>query len=232
MNTYSIAGLLVNMECLGKSAIQAEKYLTDFTETPDITLKVKDELVENLSKQHSELSQDDCLYIYLSKYLNAALLDFDCFVLHSSAVAYENNAYLFSADSGTGKSTHTNLWKQVFESAKIINDDKPAIRLINGSFYACGTPFSGSSPLNENICIPLKAICFLERGEENKIEQISDKKTVIYKLLSQTLRRAGNDKTLKLMELLDKLIEKTPVYKLTCLPNEDAAILAHKIMSK
>ncbi len=232
MKTYSIAGLLVNMECTGKSEIQAEKYLTDFTLEPDIELIIKDQSIKSLIDKYPYISQDEADYICRTKYLSSALLDYNGFVLHSSAVAYEDKAYLFSADSGTGKSTHTDFWCKAFDGAFIINDDKPAIRLIDDTFYACGTPFSGTSPLNENVCVPLKAICFIEQGPENKIERISDTATIIFKILSQTLRRTGNDKTLKLMELLDKLLENVPVYKLTCLPNEDAAILAHKIMSK
>lgn len=232
MNTYSIAGLLVNMECSGRSKIQAKKYLTDFTENPDITICVNPKYVKSLHEKYPHLSEDECLYIYLCKNLSSALLDFNGFVLHSSAVKYEDKAYLFSADSGTGKSTHTTLWTKVFDGAEIINDDKPIIRLIDGKFYACGTPFSGSSPLNENVCVPLKAICFIERGQENAIEQMNDNASIIFSILSQTLRRNGNDKTVKLMELLDKLLNDVPVYKLKCLPDEDAAILAHKIMSE
>lgn len=232
MKTYSIACLLVNFECWGRSEIQAEKYLTDFTETPDITLQVKPEFIEALHEKYPHLSLEDCLYVTLCRNLSSALLDYDGFVLHSSAVAYEDKAYLFSADSGMGKSTHTTLWTKAHEGAKIINDDKPIIRLIDGKFCACGTPFSGSSPLNENVCVPLKAICFIERGEKNEIERIYDNKNIIFSILSQTLRRNGNDKTLKLMELLDKLIASVPVYRLKCLPDEDAAVLAHKVMSE
>ena len=232
MNTYSIAGLSVNMECSGRSEIQAQKYLVGFTENPDITILSNPRYVKALHEKHPHLTEDECLYIYLCKNLSSALLDYDGFVLHSSAVCYENKAYLFSADSGTGKSTHTALWTKIFDGAEIINDDKPAIRIIDGKFYVCGTPFSGSSPLNKNVCVPLQAICFIERGQKNEIEHIYDNANIIYSILSQTLRKNGTDKTIKLMMLLDKLLKDIPIYRLKCLPNEDAAILAHKVMSK
>lgn len=232
MKTYSIAGLKVNMECSGRGEIQAEKYLIDYTDTPDITIKANNEYVKKLHEKFPELSLDECEYIYFSKALNNALLDFDGLVLHSSAVAYENKAYLFSADSGTGKSTHTGLWTQAFKGAFIVNDDKPIIRLINGRFYVCGTPFSGSSALNKNVMVPLQAICFIERDDKNSITLMKDKTNVIYRFLSQTIRRAGNEKSEKLLYLLDKILKEIPVYNLKCLPNIEAAILAQETMSK
>jgi hypothetical protein len=232
MKTYSIAGLKVNMRAWGKSLTQAEKYLIAPTDNVDFTLDIPDQVVDRLQEKQSHLTKESCLYIALSMSLSSHLLDHDGFVLHSSAIQYENNAYLFSADSGTGKSTHTGLWQKCFNDAKIINDDKPAIRRIDGKFYACGTPFSGSTPLNENVIVPLKAICFLERANENSIERITDNTTIIHKLLSQTLRRTGNDKTVKLLEILDTLLRDVPFYRLKCLPNEDAARLAYEVMSK
>ena len=232
MKSYSIAGLKVNMECTGRGEIQAQKYLIDYTDSPDIIINANNEFVTKLHKKFPELSLDDSEYIYYSKMLNNALLDFDGLVLHSSAVAYENKAYLFSANSGTGKSTHTGLWKQAFKGAFIVNDDKPIIRLIDGKFYVCGTPFSGSSALNENVIVPLQAICFIERDNENSITLIEDKVNVIYRFLSQTIRRAGNEKSEKVLYLLDKILKEIPVYNLKCLPNIEAAILAHEEMSK
>lgn len=232
MKSYSIAGLKVNMECTGRGEIQAQKYLIDYTDSPDITINANNEFVTKLHKKFPELSLDDSEYIYYSKMLNNALLDFDGLVLHSSAVAYENKAYLFSANSGTGKSTHTGLWKQAFKGAFIVNDDKPIIRLIDGKFYVCGTPFSGSSALNENVIVPLQAICFIERDNENSITLMEDKANVIYRFLSQTIRRAGNEKSEKVLYLLDKILKEIPVYNLKCLPNIEAAILAHEEMSK
>ena len=232
MKSYSIAGLKVNMECTGRGEIQAQNYLIDYTDSPDITINANNEFVTKLHKKFPELSLDDSEYIYYSKMLNNALLDFDGLVLHSSAVAYENKAYLFSANSGTGKSTHTGLWKQAFKGAFIVNDDKPIIRLIDGKFYVCGTPFSGSSALNENVIVPLQAICFIERDNENSITLMEDKANVIYRFLSQTIRRAGNEKSEKVLYLLDKILKEIPVYNLKCLPNIEAAILAHEEMSK
>lgn len=232
MKTYSIADLTVNMDAIGKTVTQAEKYLIDDSLNADITLTYNPSACEKAIKDHPELTMESCVYILLGKKFAEALLDFDGLVLHSSAVAYENNAYLFSADSGTGKSTHTQLWKQCFHGAEIINDDKPAIRFIDGKFYTFGTPWSGSTPLNHNVKVPLKAICFIERGEKNFIEPLTDTSKIIHLLLSQTLRRVGVERTDKLFIMLDKLIKTVPFYILHCLPDEDAAKLAYSVMCK
>ena len=75
----------------------------------------------------------------------ARLLQYDGMLLHASCVEKDGKAYLFSAKSGTGKSTHTHLWLRAFPDSRIINDDKPAVRRMDGTFYACGTPFSGKN---------------------------------------------------------------------------------------
>lgn len=232
MKTYRIADLIVNMEAMGKTVTQAEKYLTKNSDTADITLTYTPETCKRILEAHPEITEESCVYIMLGKAFADGLLDYNGLVLHSSAIAYENNAYLFSADSGTGKSTHTNLWKQCFNGAEVINDDKPALRYIDGKFYAYGTPFSGSTPINKNVRIPLKAICFLERGETNSIEQITNNAEIIKLFLPQTLRHVSKDKANKLFDIMDTLIKNVPFYRLTCLPNEDAARLAYEIMSK
>lgn len=232
MKTYRIADLTVNMEAKGKTVTQAEKYLIASSDIADITLSYNPGSCKRLLEAHPELSEESCIYIMLGKAFADALLDYNGLVLHSSAVSYENNAYLFSADSGTGKSTHTSLWKQCFNGAEIINDDKPALRFIDGVFYVYGTPFSGSTPINKNVRIPLKAICFIERGEKNSIERMTNNAEIIKLFLPQTLRHLSNDKVNKLFDIMDKLIKTVPFYKLRCLPDEDAARLSHKVMSE
>ncbi len=232
MSTYSIAELTVNMEPFGKTVVQAEKYLIAPKESADITLTYSIDNMKHYLAHHPEISEESYVYMLLGKKFAECLLDYDGLVLHSSAIAYENKAYLFSADSGTGKSTHTSFWTKCFDGAEVINDDKPALRLMDGIFYAYGTPWSGSTPINLNVKVPLQAICFIERADKNSIERITDNAEIIKLFMPQTLRHVGNDKAEKLMLNLEKLISNIPFYKLRCLPNEDAAKLAYEIMSK
>lgn len=232
MSTYSIADLTVNMEASGKTVVQAEKYLTAPSDSADITLTYSTESMKRYLAVHPEVPEESYIYLILGKKFSEGLLDYDGLVLHSSAVAYENKAYLFSADPGIGKSTHTSFWTKCFNGAKVINDDKPALRLLDGVFYAYGTPWSGSTPINLNTKVPLQAICFIERADKNSIERITDNAEIIKLFMPQTQRHVSNDKAEKLMLILEKLIYSVPFYKLRCLPNEDAAKLAYEIMSK
>lgn len=227
MKTYEIAGLTVAMECSGRTARSARPYETSADKTPDITMAVTPEAIEAFRAKHPDAQIIDWEYFMLSLQFSSRLPIYEGFVFHASAVVLDNEAYLFSADSGTGKSTHTALWCRVFPGAKILNDDKPAIRRMNGRFYACGTPWSGKSDLNLPENVPLKAICFLERGNENTIERMTDPQAILPLFFCQTLRKMNADKTAVFLTILDKLIREVPFYRLTCRPDEDAARVAH-----
>ncbi|MBR2860979.1 MAG: hypothetical protein IKB86_03985 [Clostridia bacterium] len=232
MKTYKIADFTVNMLCRGKLLKKAEKYLASPSDSPDFTLSFPQERIDKFLASHPDGNWESLVYVTLGKDFASQLLLRNSLVLHASAVEYNGNAYLFSADSGTGKSTHTSLWLKAFEGAVILNDDKPALRLENGKFYAYGTPWSGKTDLNVDHKVPLKAICFIERAKENSIERITSPIEILQLILSQTLRRAGSDKTGALLTLLDKLIATVPFYRLRCLPDENAARLAYKVMSE
>jgi len=152
-------------------------------------------------------------------------------MLHSSAVVVDGRAYLFTADSGTGKSTHASLWLRQFpNNAYILNDDKPALRLINGTWYAFGTPWSGKNDISVNAGVPVAGIAVLERGENNEIAPFSGV-AAIHALLKQVNRPILMEYRVLLLELLDKLITKVPVWKLKCNLDAEAAIAAYEGMS-
>ena len=225
---YRIAGLLVQMDSFGRTVEQAEPYLTDETGSPDIVIHSQ---WQNLQKMAPHLSDESCEYLSTGSSFYRQLLDYDGMLLHSSAVVMEGRAYLFSAPCGTGKSTHTKLWLQVFgDKAKILNDDKPALRMEDGSFYAYGTPWSGKHDASLNIRVPVGGICILRRGEENRIEPYSGT-MAIFDILSQTARSKSPVMTEKLLTLLDRLLEKVPVWKLECNMDPAAALVSYTAMS-
>ena len=159
------------------------------------------------------------------------LLDFDGFMLHASTVVLDGKAYLFSAPSGTGKSTHTQLWLKTFgeDGAYILNDDKPVIRVIDKKAYAFGTPWSGKTDQNKNEKVLLGGICFLERSEKNHIKEISAKEA-LYGILDQTIRPRDEEKMTKLLEVLDKTLNSTKVWRMGCNISEEAAKMAFDAM--
>jgi hypothetical protein len=233
MNTYKIAELMLNMKVKGKILHnQSSRYLTDKRALSDLTIDLEDAYLEAKQKENSHLSIDECEYIWTGSEFYTKLLDFNGFMLHASAVAVDDRAYLFSAKSGTGKSTHTELWQKYFgeDRAIIVNDDKPAIRFMDNRFYVYGTPWSGKSDKNHNIKVPLKSIVFIERSETNWIDRI-DSKQALKLIFDQTLRPKQPAKVDKLITLVDELLKTTPIYKMGCNISEDAVKLAYETIN-
>ena len=234
MKAYRITDIEVGIECKngGKTDVRSRNYLSDGTRPIEMEVSLSDDFLNEKQRENPHLTFDDCEYLWTGFEFCSKLLDYKGFMLHSSGVAYENNAYLFSAACGTGKSTHTGIWQKVFgeDKAVIINDDKPVIKLDeNGNFNVYGTPWSGKHDKNLNIKVPLKAICFIERSETNHIERISSK-DAIWLILNQTIRPAYKGVMENLLSLLDELLEKVPVYRLYCNMEDEAAIVSYNGM--
>lgn len=151
------------------------------------------------------------------------------FFLHASAVVLGGKAYLFSAPTGTGKSTHTALWLKKFPGSYILNDDKPVIFPKNGGISVFGTPFSGKTDLNINREVPLQAICFLSRSEENGICGVTEDRAIAH-LLDNTYRPRSTDEMNLLLNMLGEVVESVGIYEMHCTMDEAAAELAHGVM--
>ena len=154
-------------------------------------------------------------------------------MLHASAVELDGKAYLFSAPSGTGKSTHTRLWQSVFgEKARVFNDDKPALRLIDGTWYAYGTPWCGKDGININMKVPVAGICFLKQAPENRIRRLSADEAA-QRIISQTLRKFKLVENLDLMlSHVDKLVRQIPAFELENRPEEEAVHMSYENMRR
>lgn len=233
MEKYLIAGVKVGMTLHeGVTKRQAEPYLCDFEGECDMRIELCDDFLARKHEELPHLSLEECEYIWTGFEFCNRLLKFDAFMLHASAVVYEGGAYLFSAPSGTGKSTHTAIWQRVFgeDKAYILNDDKPVIKLCGESVEVFGTPWSGKTDKNKNTHVPLRGICFLERAPQNSIEKLSAD-AAIYPILNQTLRPAYGADMSALLSLLDRLLAKTRVFRMGCNMEDEAARLAYRKMS-
>lgn len=155
----------------------------------------------------------------------------DTLLVHGSAVAVDGAAYLFTAPSGTGKSTHVRLWRELLgERAVMINDDKPLLHVGEGvTIY--GTPWNGKHRLGGNTRSPLRAVCFLEQAAENAIAPISAAEAWPH-LLAQTYRPADAAAMKKTLLLLDELCRRVSFYRLRCNMDPSAAVLSYQTMSK
>ncbi|EKY29817.1 hypothetical protein [Clostridium celatum] len=160
---------------------------------------------------------------YLISRLNiqGILLSKEVMILHSSFIIHNNESILFTAPSGTGKSTQASLWEK-YKGAEIINGDRSAIGTRNGEYFAYGLPFCGSSNICKNKEAPLKAIVVLKQAKENSVRRLS--KIEAFKiLLGQVAINRWNKKDMELaMTLIEELIEKVPVVMLSCRPDKEA----------
>lgn len=154
----------------------------------------------------------------------------DVVLMHGSCVAVDGEGYLFTAKSGTGKSTHTRLWRELFgDRAVMINDDKPLIRIANDGIKIYGTPWSGKHRLNTNCSVPLKAICVLERAQQNRIHRINAPEA--YPVLLQQIYRPSNPEAmLKTIRLIDRLSGNVDLWRLGCNMDPEAAQIAYDAM--
>ena len=157
------------------------------------------------------------------------MLDFNTVLFHGSVVAVDGVGYLFTAKSGTGKSTHTRLWREYFGNrAVMVNDDKPLLHIAD-TVTAYGTPYNGKHRLGTNTSVPLKAICILTRAEDNHIEAITREQAYTM-LLQQVYRPADMLKMTKTLELVDRLADSVKLYRLGCNMDISAAKIAYEGM--
>lgn len=226
---YKIAGLKVEMETFGRTEKQAQPYLCAFEGPADVVIDCSKTVKPQL--EQSQFSLSDQEYADTGRAFYTQLMNHRGMLLHSSAVVVDGRAYLFSATSGTGKSTHVKLWlKQFGDRAVLLNDDKPALRLEDGVWYAYGTPWSGKHDLSSNLRAPVAGIALVERGQTNSISPLGGA-TAVFRILEQTLRPESAQGKTVLLDLVSELMNSVKVWRLRCNMEPEAAIVAYEAMS-
>lgn len=222
-----IADLLVEVPSGGGLDRRCAAYITEEKKPADITILESDYVPED----QPNLGYNDMCYIESSRRFYWALPRFDGLMLHSAAVEYQGKAYLFSGPSTVGKSTHTRLWRQLLgEEVTFLNDDKPALRRVDGTWFAYGTPWCGKDGINTNKKAVLAGICFLKQGQQNSIRRLSAKEAMI-RILSQSTKRIPEPMGMaRLLENIDALLAQVPVYELENTPTLEAARLSYETM--
>lgn len=167
-------------------------------------------------------------FIYSGQAISTLMPNRDRMVLHSSCISVNGKAVLFSAPSGTGKSTHTGLWKKHIPETKYINDDTPILHFKkNHGIFAYGSPWSGKTELNANISAPLAAVVLLERGNENQIFRIGGTEAFA-RVLGEARKLPFKKSMEKTAELCGRLIDEVPIYRLKCTISEEAVKTVYK----
>ena len=155
----------------------------------------------------------------------------DTVLMHGSSLAVDGRAYLFCAPSGTGKSTHTRLWRQYLgDRVLMINDDKPLVRVKDSKVRIYGTPWNGKHHIGTNTSAPLHAVCFLERGRENALTPL-DSDSALPQLLKYIYRPEDPAQMLQMLDTAAKISGLSGFYSLRCNMDQSAAEIAYKGMS-
>jgi len=237
---YKIADKVIEINSL-HSEVHAMCADYRFDGTPDFSIEICQENIdferkksadEDIYEGHEIRHFPDSYLETLAVYRKIAdkMLEYDTILFHGSVVAVDNQAFLFTAKSGTGKSTHTKLWREYFgDKAVMVNDDKPLIHVSENGVKVFGTPWDGKHRISTNISVPLKAVCILERAEENHIEKISSKSA--YAMLMQQIYRPLNPALMmSTLKLVDKLSQNTGLYRLGCNISTEAVEIAYNGM--
>ena len=238
--TMEVAGLVVHVQPLFQSTKEyCRPYLTE--KEPDFFVKVT---ADDLSAEQMLLEQEaveEGLKIrkfkepflersIIQRRVAEHLLTRNTLMMHGSTVAVDGYAYLFTAPCGTGKSTHTRLWRELFgDRAIMVNDDKPFLRITAEGVFAYGSPWSGKHGLATNVCVPLKGICLLHRGKDNSIRRIESCDIMDF-LQHQAHEPIDPMLESKARLLVMELTEMVPLWEMFCNKDPEAAQVAYSAM--
>ncbi len=233
MHRYKIADVVFDLQTIyGYTVKLCENYAYTGNEPPAFFAVMTKEDIDAEKKLAPEFPEPylESLAVF-RKLCDYCLINADGIIFHSSAVMVDGKAYLFTAPSGTGKSTHARLWREMLgERAVMINDDKPIIRYIDGKFYVYGTPWNGKHRLDTNMRAEIKAICRISQAKENSIRKVSGAE-MLMTVMNQTIRPSDITAMDKLLSLIDKMLKSVDLYFLGCNISREAAELSYTTMS-
>ena len=215
-------------------ATESPVYFSIVTTQSDIDFEreksAREDIKEGIPIRHFSDAYLETLAVY--RKIADHILSCDTLLFHGSVIAVDGEGYLFTAKSGTGKSTHTRLWREYFgERAVMVNDDKPLLHITDSGVTAYGTPWDGKHRLSTNTAVPLKGICILTRDTTNHIEQAEPHATYPM-IVQQTNRSLSADGMKQTLSLIDRMLNVMPVYRLGCNMDIEAARVAYEGMNR
>lgn len=206
---------------------QCRAYQSD--EAPDFTVAAAPDELEQ-ERQFGSFNDGYLESICVYRAIARRLPEYDAAVFHAAVVELDGRAFAFTAPSGTGKTTHIRLWQERFgEQMRILNGDKPILRLLDGVIYAYGTPWRGKENYGCNGRARLDGICRLERGEQNRIVPLAPSalpETLLHQMYLPKDSRAV-DRTLSLIE---QIALRVPAFSLQCNMKPEAAELSSRTL--
>lgn len=201
---------------------RCEPYFTQGTGAPDIELRINNSMLREAADRFSEpqirrLDLWSVEQLAVQLLLTEALLSFDTLLMHGAVIAVDNAAYMFTATSGTGKTTHIQKWLENLDGAYVVNGDKPFVIVGKPGEepLACGSPWAGKEHLQTNVIVPLKAIALLERANENRMERISSAQAFPF-VYQQAHQPDDEEKLRKTLHLVSRLVSSVPIWRFRC----------------
>lgn len=238
--TISLAGYPIHVEALHESTKRfCSDYLCDGPALVSVCVAQGDLDAEREKAArealHEGLEPCACSDAYLEtlslyRKITDALLERDVLLFHGSVIAFDGKAYLFTAPSGTGKTTHTRLWLSQIPGCHVLNGDKPLLRFEADRVLACGTPWQGKENLGCNEILPLSAVCIITRDSENHIERVSFR-DAMPTLIGQSNRPGELSALQKTLGLVARLGSLTALYRLGCNMEPEAAHVSFRAMA-
>lgn len=186
---------------------------------------------EDLKKENEYITAPPSSVEIMSLYRNicSVMPVYNTVLFHGSAWCYNGYGYVFTAKSGTGKSTHGEKWQRLF-GAEAINDDKPLIT-VGAPSVVWGTPWMGKHRRGKNSSCPIKAFCLIERSGTNRIEKLSAKDGFDV-LIKQSFIPSDSKNAALALPLVIKLSQTVPVYRLFCNMDDEAAMVSFGELTK
>ena len=229
---YEIAGLRVQINNTFEYTTKfCEEYLSKDQISPAvISASVTQAEFEEEKKNSPGFSDGYIENICLYRSICTQIPVFNRMLLHCAVLEYDGKGYAFLGRSGTGKSTHTKLWKKYLSTPKMINGDKPILEFAGDKFIAHGTPWKGKEAWGMKSSAPVCGLCFLEQAKENSIRKLTPAE-VASRLFLQMLIPESEDNAVATLELADKLIATTPAYLLKCDISEEAVKTSFEAMT-
>ncbi len=227
---YNIADFNILIEYNYKYTYKfLEKFLSKTDSAPDIFITVtQSELEKELEIAEIKIIDVVENSLILRKLASELLINYNTVLFHASSIEYDGKAYLFTAPSGTGKSTHTALLKSLLgDKITYINDDKPFLRLIDGKFYVYGSPWCGKHMLSNNIKAPLQAIVKINRSSENSVSTLNSTEALTL-MLEQAYSYDDESSVSTLLDYINLIFKQAKLYKLNCTNSIDAAKVSHQ----
>lgn len=230
--TVNFAGLNIGINSIYDYTYNfCKDYLTD--EPADFSVetneeKIQDEIDISEFNPPRDYAESICIYREIAERLPL----YNRFIFHGASISYKDNGYIFTAPSGTGKSTHISLWQKYLDGVEIVNGDKPILHFeTDGTITVYSTPYAGKEGWQNHSSAPLKSLCIINRGDKNSIEKVAYR-DFLSDTFKQIYKPYDMHAAIKTLELFDILTKNIPLYLLKCDISQEAVRTSFEKMTE